>query len=400
VTTCDVLIVGGGPAGSSCAWKLRRAGLTVIVWDRRPFPRDKICAGWITPQILAELQLDPEAYAAGGLTFQAFSGFAIGRLGDGETRVRYGRPVSYGIRRCEFDQYLLRRSGAQLRLGQPVHTLQRRNGEWVLNDTVCAKLLVGAGGHFCAVAQLLGAKLGTAEPIVAAQEAEFELSASQQLACEVEPDVPEIFFTRDLKGYGWVVRKGSYINIGLGRQDSLRLAEHVARFVAFLEQRGKIPEHLPAKFHGHPYLLYGAAQRPLLGDAALVIGDAAGLAYAKSGEGIRPAIESGLLAADTILEADGTYSREGLAGYERRVVARFGPRRTRPGVTDVLPHWIAGPLAGRLFTSAWFARRVVVDRWFLHRQQPPLAKDPSQSAALGSGQERRPAARSDSNPNP
>lgn len=380
MTACDVLIVGGGPAGSSCAWQLRRAGLDVIVWDRHTFPRDKVCAGWITPQILATLQLDPEAYAAEGLTFQPISGFRIARLGDAEARIYYARPVSYAIRRCEFDHYLLRRSGADLRLGQPVHSLRRLNDEWVLNDTISAKLLVGAGGHFCPVAQRLGAHLGAGEPIVAAQEAEFELTPQQRLDCQVEPDLPEIFFTRDLKGYGWVVRKGSYINIGLGRQDTHQLGEHVAHFVAFLEQHGKIPGGLPAKFHGHPYLLYGEAQRPLLGDAALLIGDAAGLAYPRSGEGIRPAIESGLFAAQTILEADGEYSRDRLAAYERRVVARFGPRETAAGVTDVLPQWVTGAIAGRLFGSAWFARRVVVDRWFLHAQQPALAADEQQPA--------------------
>ena len=49
--SCDVLVVGGGPAGSACAWKLRQAGLDVIVMDRAAFPRDKVCAGWITPQV-------------------------------------------------------------------------------------------------------------------------------------------------------------------------------------------------------------------------------------------------------------------------------------------------------------------------------------------------------------
>ena len=72
-----------------------------------------------------------------------------------------------------------------------------------------------------------------------------------------------------------MVRKGSYINIGLGRQETNQLGEHVADFVAFLEQRGKIPAGLPAKFHGHAYLLHGDAPRPLLGDAVLLIGDAA-----------------------------------------------------------------------------------------------------------------------------
>ncbi len=49
---CDVLVVGGGPAGSSCAFGLRDAGLDVVVVDRAHFPRDKVCAGWVTTQII------------------------------------------------------------------------------------------------------------------------------------------------------------------------------------------------------------------------------------------------------------------------------------------------------------------------------------------------------------
>ena len=57
MVTCDVLVIGGGPAGSTCAWKLREAGLDVIVMDRATFPRDKVCGGWITPQVIADLRL-------------------------------------------------------------------------------------------------------------------------------------------------------------------------------------------------------------------------------------------------------------------------------------------------------------------------------------------------------
>jgi flavin-dependent dehydrogenase len=59
--TCDVLIAGGGPAGSTCAWRLQQAGLDVVVMDRATFPRDKVCAGWITPQVLADVGLDVRA---------------------------------------------------------------------------------------------------------------------------------------------------------------------------------------------------------------------------------------------------------------------------------------------------------------------------------------------------
>ena len=42
--TCDALIAGGGPAGSACAWRLRQAGLDVLIMDAATFPRDKVCA--------------------------------------------------------------------------------------------------------------------------------------------------------------------------------------------------------------------------------------------------------------------------------------------------------------------------------------------------------------------
>ena len=113
----DVVIIGGGPAGSTAARALRQRGADVVVWDRKRFPRDKICAGWITPHVVAALQLDLDEYAASGRTCQPIRGFQVSRQGDREARVRYPDVVSYGIRRCEFDDYLLARAGARLQLG-------------------------------------------------------------------------------------------------------------------------------------------------------------------------------------------------------------------------------------------------------------------------------------------
>jgi flavin-dependent dehydrogenase len=50
--SCDVLIAGGGPGGSTYAWKLSARGLSVVAADRATFPRDNVCAGWLTPQVL------------------------------------------------------------------------------------------------------------------------------------------------------------------------------------------------------------------------------------------------------------------------------------------------------------------------------------------------------------
>src|SRR5579872_1477993 len=103
--TCDVLIVGGGPAGSSAARKLQLAGADVLVLDKERFPRLKLCAGWITPEVVRDLEMDPATYPHRFLTFERLQihvrGLSFG-LGS----------VQHSIRRYEFDDWLLRRSGA------------------------------------------------------------------------------------------------------------------------------------------------------------------------------------------------------------------------------------------------------------------------------------------------
>src|SRR6187401_1001406 len=109
---CDVLVVGGGPAGSPCARALRQAGIDVLVLDKANFPRDKVCAGWITPAVVDELEIDVDDYRRGRV-FQPITAFRTGVLGGGDVLTTFRRPVSFGIRRCEFDHYLLERSGAR-----------------------------------------------------------------------------------------------------------------------------------------------------------------------------------------------------------------------------------------------------------------------------------------------
>jgi flavin-dependent dehydrogenase len=373
--TCDVLIVGGGPAGSSCAWGLRGSGLDVAILDRQTFPRDKICGGWITPQVLSELAIDPAEYSLGRV-LQPITGFRTGWIGGPALDTGYNATVSYGIRRREFDEYLLRRSGARLLEGIALTSLQRGpqgDGGWIVNGQTQARLLVGAGGHFCPVARLTGAK-PPRENAVVAQEAEFEMDDRQQAGCRVRADTPELYFCADIKGYGWCFRKRNYLNIGLGRMDQHRLSEHVAAFVRFLRAAGRISFEVPAALLGHAYLLYGVSERKVADDSVLLIGDAVGLAYKQSGEGIRPAIESGLLAAQVISAAKGDYSRETLGAYQRLLARRFGTSgkdwASRIG-GHLPPAWI-GALGRRLLGARWFVRDVVIDRWFLHANEPVL----------------------------
>ncbi len=107
----------------------------------------------------------------------------------------------------------------------------------------------------------------------------------------------------------------------------------------------------------------------------MLIGDSAGLAYAQSGEGIRPAIESGFLAAQVILNADGDYRRERLQPYCDRLFRRFGNTESdwTRRIRSLLPGRLAVAAARGLLANRWFSRHVLLDRWFLHSDVPPLS---------------------------
>ena len=155
----DVLIVGGGPAGSSLAWGLRDSGLRVMVLDKQSFPRNKVCAGWITPAVLESLKLDKEQYRARN-TMQPIHGFRISCMnGKQVATTQHEQPLSFGIRRLEFDHYLLQRCGADV-VSEPLADLTHTGKGWIINGSYQASLLVGAGGHFCPVARHLGARPG------------------------------------------------------------------------------------------------------------------------------------------------------------------------------------------------------------------------------------------------
>jgi geranylgeranyl reductase family protein len=365
VDRCDVAIVGGGPAGSACAWKLRHAGLDVVVVDKAVFPRDKVCAGWITPQVLEELRINPDDYRP-GRTFQPITGFRVAVVGrEASVDVQYERPISFGIRRCEFDDYLLRRSGARLMLGTPATAIRREGPRWVVNEAVSAPVLVGSGGHFCPVARMLN---GTPDrrSIVAAQEAEVAVEAAP--ASLVEPERPELYFSPDLTGYGWCFRKGEYVNVGFGRIGPRSVPAATTEFMAFLRAAGRMAAAPSGwRWRGHAYLTSAAARRRAVGEGVILAGDAAGLAYPQSGEGIRPAIESGLMAASAIIEANGRYSVDRFESYEQAIRERFGAGLMSGCWSRLVPARMSAALAVRLLGSRSFVRHVVLDRWFLHQ---------------------------------
>ena len=354
---CDALVIGGGPAGSTCARYLQQAGWLVVVIDRARFPRDKVCAGWLTPGVFSLLELDPAEYRASGRTLEEITAFRTSVIGQPSIETDYSQAVSYSARRCEFDEFLLRRSGAPVFEDTTVHTVRRENGMWRVDDRFEAPVLIGAGGNFCPVAKALRPASSTVTPVVA-KETEFrrEPTSSSLRA-------PALFFCKDLNGYGWVVPKGEYLNVGIGRRDASGFLGHVKSFIAFLEREGIVSGVAKARWCGHAYLASGVGANPVIGPGVMLVGDAAGLAYPESGEGIKPAVESGRLAAETLIAAGGRYDTDDLRPYADALRAKHPAVPRRSAAVGA----VSAALGRMVLRSPSLTRRLVLDKWFLRK---------------------------------
>jgi geranylgeranyl reductase family protein len=320
MTHADVVVVGGGPAGSTAAWRLAQGGARVVVCDAARFPRVKLCAGWVTHAALADVALDPGDYPH---TIQPFSTVTLDVDGVEHTTA-WPRPASFGIVRAEFDTYLLRRAaeaGAAVREGTRVRSIAT-DADGVTVDTdggaLRARVVVGAGVHGCPFARALGGAGAPEEPVVVTQESETRVGAALLRTLTPHHGVPELHAEPDFKGYGWYFTKGDFLNVGVGALGGEPVKRRLARLLARLRERGRLPAGLElTPFRGHAYAVRRPPLRRLAGPRFVLTGDAAGLARDVSGEGIGPAIRSGALAAEAILDG-------GPLAYPARVDAAFG----------------------------------------------------------------------------
>lgn len=306
----DVLIVGAGPAGSSCAWALRKAGLDVLILDAKAFPRAKLCAGWITPAVVRRLEIDPSTYPHGFLTFPEIA--CEYHRGPSVRRFTL-RSTQHSIRRVEFDAWLLARSGARFEQ-HAVGEVRRVDGAYVVDDRYQSTYLVGAGGTGCPVRRALF-------PEERQRWREFQVAAlEEEFHCPGRDDSCRLWFAESgLPGYSWFVPKANgWLNVGLGAYSKHldgsgpSLRERWNAFVAKLEESGLVQGHA---FHPGGATYYVRAPAPdIRRDGCFLVGDSAGLATRDLAEGIGPAVESGLLAAQAIVSG-GPYALGGMTTY-------------------------------------------------------------------------------------
>jgi geranylgeranyl reductase family protein len=284
----DVAVVGAGPAGSTTAYRLARAGARVLLIDRTRFPRDKPCGGGLTFRAVKELPFPVDPVVED----------VVSRV---ECRLRYGRAFVRGSRdlclmtqRRRLDHFLAERAaeaGADFRDGVRAEvesdTRLRVNGE-----PVEVQALVGADGANGATARILG--LGddivhgvALEGNVAHDHVDKDRYAGRMvLEFGVVPG-----------GYGWVFPKGDHVNVGVGGWASI--GPHARDQLRVLCERHGIDPDRVTDTRGHRLPMRRPGAR-LASGRALLVGDAAGFVDPVSGDGIYEALVSSRLAAEAI----------------------------------------------------------------------------------------------------
>jgi flavin-dependent dehydrogenase len=290
----DVLIVGAGPAGSACAWRLRQGGVKCLLLDQKTFPRSKPCAGWITSEVVSDLCMNVSEYP---LSFTTFPRLHISLRG---IPVIF-RGVQHAIRRVEFDHWLLQRSKAPFVVHKVKDIRQTEDG-YVVDGKYFGRYLVGAGGTHCPVYHTLfkPSSPRVERSRIVAREQEFSYPWKDR-RCRLW------FFDNGLPGYSWYVPKaGGYVNAGVGGSaDRLKangesISDH---WRILIEKLAKLDLVVGHKYQPISHVYYLNRNPPNLErDCAYLVGDSAGLATLDMGEGIGPAIKSGLLAAEAILD--------------------------------------------------------------------------------------------------
>ncbi|MGE5654540.1 MAG: geranylgeranyl reductase family protein [Bacillota bacterium] len=285
----DLIVVGSGPAGSSAAIQAARCGLNTLLIDQAIFPRDKTCAGGLTTAACNYL---PEPLPI-DLCQRSISGLSTW-LGNHQALHSQAECFMKTISRAQFDswlQSLAAASGVSLHLGDRALGYElRRDGVAVRTRTgqLQGRMIIGADGANSIVARQL--RRGTSHPMGYCLQMEVPAARAANLI--------EIHYGVVPEGYGWVFphRESQVIGVGgvLGhfpqaRSHLLKIAQHHA-----------VTTDAPIDAHTIPI---GGRLLPVSGDGVLLVGDAAGFVDPFTGEGIRYALQSGQIAADTARHA-------------------------------------------------------------------------------------------------
>jgi menaquinone-9 beta-reductase len=336
----DVAIVGGGPAGSSCAAFCAIAGLQSVVLDREKFPREKVCGDCLNPScwpVLDRLELADRVRHLPHSKLCSVEFIAI----DGRKVIvdlPSGAGCEISVKRSLFDDLLLRRA---CELGADVHeqttvTGLSRNGDWKIEtasgQTFHARMLIGADGRNSTVAHLCNL---------------LPRPARERVALQAHIQLPRDFGNRIVLQF---LREG-YSGQAPVNESQLNLClVGTPPTISKLRRWAERQFQLPTDQGWRTITPLTRSPVPSVHENLFFIGDAARVVEPFTGEGIYYALRSGELAANAVAKIVRGENRQlALRNFTR---AYSGMYRRRLWINRLSRATVLRPQLGSFFVHA------------------------------------------------
>ena len=293
----DVIISGAGPSGSLLGFLLSQNNIKTLIIDKKNFPRYKICAGGLQDRILEFIPYDISS-----TIHKSFKSILFSLKGRDSFSKIYGSPIMHTVDRMEFDHFLANKAvanGCSIKFGEEVIDFESNNSDITIKTKKCkynTKILVGADGIRGLVHRRIIGKAGILRILGYELEKKSRPDEDQEKGKHIGLD-----FGGTRKGYLWAFPKKDSISYGIG---------------------GPVDTAVPMKKYFRQYLgkdIFGnngagprvmaqcipirKEETPLCRDRVLLIGDAACLGDAFTGEGLYNSFRSSHYALKSIVIA-------------------------------------------------------------------------------------------------
>jgi len=381
----EVLVIGGGPSGASCAYWLASAGYDVVLLERKAYPREKTCGDGLTPRSVRQLEdmgLGAEL-AAAGHRYEGLRSHAFGRTLELTWPEHPDLPgYGYVITRKDLDALVAARAakaGATVwekaEAVEPIIESGLVRGALVASKLDPAAAPVEIRARYCVVADgansRFGRSLGTSRnrdyPLGMAIRGYYTSPMHDQAWIDSWLDI------RDragnvLPGYGWIFPVGDgRVNVGVGLLSTFNQwkAVNTTHLMASFAQYAPPAWDLrPETACGPPTggrLPMGLSVGPRVGPTHLVVGDAGGTINPFNGEGIAYAYETGRMAADATHLALASGDGMALRTYEQALKDRYALYYR---VARAFVHLIGHPELMRVLVGTGMHNRTLME-WVL-----------------------------------